>query len=186
MRFSRPFGALLSLCSLTLMLTGCGDETATPETTTSSSSASSSGTTSTSESPSPTTSEPEPTTETSSESVATAEPTPVGCEPGFGPVITHWSDGTVGGWSQMCQDQLDQSIESERLANLQGTAQLSGEPQCDETQCTYPNGYVARIGDPDAPNYLKPGNSPWVQGQIDWQNCLESGKTQEQCRAELN
>lgn len=28
--------------------------------------------------------------------------------------------------------------------------------------------------------------SPWVQGQIDWANCLESGKSEEQCRAELN
>lgn len=28
--------------------------------------------------------------------------------------------------------------------------------------------------------------SPWVQGQIDWSNCLESGKSEEQCRAELN
>lgn len=28
--------------------------------------------------------------------------------------------------------------------------------------------------------------SPWVQGQIDWANCLDSGKSEEQCRAELN
>lgn len=26
--------------------------------------------------------------------------------------------------------------------------------------------------------------SPWVQGQIDWHNCIESGKSEEECRAE--
>lgn len=28
--------------------------------------------------------------------------------------------------------------------------------------------------------------SPWVQGQIDWQNCIEAGNTQEYCRATVN
>jgi hypothetical protein len=28
--------------------------------------------------------------------------------------------------------------------------------------------------------------SPWVQGQIDWANCLEAGNTEEQCREMLN
>ncbi|APT82665.1 hypothetical protein [Corynebacterium ammoniagenes] len=28
--------------------------------------------------------------------------------------------------------------------------------------------------------------SPWVQGQIDWHNCLDAGNTEEYCRATLN
>lgn len=28
--------------------------------------------------------------------------------------------------------------------------------------------------------------SPWVQGQIDWQNCIEAGNTQEYCRATVD
>lgn len=27
---------------------------------------------------------------------------------------------------------------------------------------------------------------PWVQGQIDWANCLEAGNTEEDCRQQLN
>lgn len=35
----------------------------------------------------------------------------------------------------------------------------------------------------------KPQNnepSPWVQGQIDWADCLNSGYSEEECRAMLN
>lgn len=113
----------------------------------------------------------------------------------------------MGGWSQYCQDVADEMVRSEAEANTpirDGTicrfpsgatmpdpnapqipSDTSGA-QCDDVQCVYPNGYVARIGDPNVPNYLKPGNSPWVQGQIDWAECLNSGKSEEQCRAELD
>lgn len=46
-----------------------------------------------------------------------------------------------------------------------------------------------RGGSPAYEPYTPPAQntpSPWVQGQIDWSNCLESGKSEEQCRAELN
>lgn len=135
------------------------------------------------------------------------EITPVDCQVGLGPIITTWSDGTVGGWSQHCQDVHDEVLAGEVAANTPvcdgvvctypsgATMPDPNAPQipsdtsgavCDENQCVYPNGYIARIGDPNVPNYLKPGNSPWVQGQIDFQNCLDSGKTIEQCREELN
>ena len=44
------------------------------------------------------------------------------------------------------------------------------------------------VYEPQEPYAPPPQNtpSPWVQGQIDWSNCLESGKSEEQCRAELN
>lgn len=136
----------------------------------------------------------------------TVVPYPVDCQMGMGPVVTTWSDGTVGGWSQQCQDLLDRVVQDEVEANTpvcDGTACVypngatvpdTSAPSipsdtsgavCDDVQCTYPNGYVARIGDPEVPNYLKPGNSPWVQDQIDWMNCLEGGRTPEQCRAAL-
>jgi len=161
----------------------------------------------------PTSTSATPTAETSSSRVGTtpeetlAERVPVSCQSGFGPVVTTWSDGTVGGWSQYCQDVLDAAVRSEAEASTPvcdgtvcrfpsgATMPDPAAPQiptdtsgarCDDVQCVYPNGFVARIGDPNVPNYLKPGNSPWVQSQIDWVECLESGKTEEQCRAELN
>lgn len=139
--------------------------------------------------------------------VPQSDPVPVDCQMGLGPIITSWSDGTVGGWSQYCQDVHDEVLAGEIAANTPvcdgvvctypsgatmpdpSTPQIPSDTSgavCDEIQCVYPNGYIARIGDQNVPNYLKPGNSPWVQGQIDWQNCLDSGKTTEQCREELN
>lgn len=154
--------------------------------------------------------EPEPVAPVSpAEHVASepvAERRPVDCQMGFGPIVTTWSDGTMGGWSRMCQDVMDETVRSEAEANTpvcDGTIcvypsgatmpdpNAPGIPSdtsgavCDDVQCTYPNGYVARIGDPNVPSYLKPGNSPWAQGQIDWMECLESGRTQEQCRVQL-
>lgn len=37
-----------------------------------------------------------------------------------------------------------------------------------------------------APQTQQQQPSPWVQGQLDWANCIQSGKTQQQCRNELN
>lgn len=146
----------------------------------------------------PTSTSATPTAETSSSRVETtpeetlAERVPVSCQSGFGPVVTTWSDGTVGGWSQYCQDVLDAAVRSEAEAST---------PVCDGTACRFPSGATMpdpaapqiptdtsgdQIGDPNVPNHLKPGDSPWVQSQIDWAECLESGKTEEQCRAELN
>lgn len=139
--------------------------------------------------------------------VSIAAPVPVECQMGLGPVVTTWSDGTIGGWSQYCQDIHDEVLAEEAAANTPvcdgivctypsgasfpdpsapGIPSDTSGAVCDEVQCVYPNGYVARIGDRSVPNYLKPGNSPWVQGQIDWAECLDSGKTDEQCREELN
>lgn len=138
--------------------------------------------------------------------VETVVPHPVDCQTGMGPVVTTWSDGTVGDWSQQCQDLLDRVVQDEAEANTPvcdgtvcvypngATVPDTSAPSipsdtsgavCDDVQCTYPNGYVARIGDPEAPNYLKPGNSPWGQDQIEWMNCLDGGRTPEQCRAAL-
>lgn len=52
---------------------------------------------------------------------------------------------------------------------------LGGDPIYDEV---YPGGY------PKQPSPKQP--SPWVQGQIDWANCLEQGNTEQECRDQLN
>lgn len=136
-----------------------------------------------------------------------AVPVPVDCQMGLGPVVTTWSDGTIGGWSQLCQDINDEVRDGEIAANTPvcdglvctypsgasfpdpnapGIPSDTSGAVCDEMQCVYQNGYVARLGDTNVPNYLKPGNSPWVQGQIDMENCLNSGKPHEQCLNEVN
>lgn len=86
-----------------------------------------------------------------------AEPTVLECLEGT-PGPARWSDGTVA-YSQWCFDTLggEEYLEAEHSAGL-----IAPEQQ-----------------QPRQP-------SPWVQGQIDWANCLESGKSEEQCRLELN
>ncbi|WP_072816231.1 hypothetical protein [Rhodococcus zopfii] len=105
------------------------------------------------------------------EPVAAAEPYIVDCQMGLGPVITYWSDGTVTGYSEYCQSVHDQVLADEVAANT---------PVCDGTACRYPSG--ATMQDPAAPKTP----SPWVQGQLDWQECKEAGNTDEYCRLTLN
>lgn len=38
----------------------------------------------------------------------------------------------------------------------------------------------------EEPAPAEEGPSDWVQGQYEWADCLDSGKTEEECRAELN
>lgn len=116
--------------------------------------------------------EPEPIIETTPEAVAA--PYIVSCQIGLGLVETYWSDGTVTGHSDYCQAQHDQVLRAEVEANT---------PTCDGTVCRYPSG--ATVPDTRPTNTVKKP-SPWVQGQIDWQNCIEAGNTQEYCRATLN
>ena len=52
---------------------------------------------------------------------------------------------------------------------------LGGDPAYDDM---YPGGY------PKQPSPKQP--SPWVQGQIDWANCLEQGNSEQECRDQLN
>jgi hypothetical protein len=114
---------------------------------------------------------PEPTYE--EPAIVDEEPYIVECQPGLGPIITRWSDGTETGWSEYCQSVHDQVLQSEVDANT---------PVCETEVCVYPNG--ATIPNP---NYrVVPTPSSWVQGQIDWQNCLDAGNTAEFCRESLN
>ncbi|GGF98971.1 hypothetical protein GCM10007304_11110 [Rhodococcoides trifolii] len=101
------------------------------------------------------------------------EPYIVDCQPGMGPIETFWSDGTQTGWSDYCQAVHDESLRGEVEANT---------AVCETDLCVYPNG----ASYPN-PNYrVVPTPSPWVQGQLDWQNCLDAGNTQEYCRMTLN
>ncbi|MBF0580853.1 hypothetical protein [Corynebacterium sp. ED61] len=52
---------------------------------------------------------------------------------------------------------------------------LGGDPAYDEM---YPGGY------PQQPSPQQP--SPWVQGQIDWNNCIQGGNTPDECAEMLN
>ena len=89
---------------------------------------------------------------------APAEPVVVECLAGT-PGSARWSDGTVS-YSQWCFDT------------------MGGEQHLEDE---------ANAGVPPTPEQQQPRKpSPWVQGQIDWANCLDSGKTKEQCREELN
>ncbi|MBY6366546.1 hypothetical protein [Rhodococcoides corynebacterioides] len=97
----------------------------------------------------------------------------VDCQMGLGPIVTYWSDGTVTGYSDYCQSVHDQALQGEIDANT---------PICDGPVCVYPNG--AEIANPNYTVVRTP--SPWVQGQIDWQNCLEAGNSEEFCRSTLN
>lgn len=90
---------------------------------------------------------------------------------GLGPVVTYWSDGTVTGYSQHCQQIHDEALAEEVAANT---------PVCNGTVCEYPSG--ATVPDPAAPSTP----SPWVQGQLDWQACIEAGNSEEYCRVTLN
>ncbi len=101
------------------------------------------------------------------------EPYIVDCQMGLGPIATTWSDGSETGWSPYCQSVHDQVLQGEIDANT---------PTCETDVCVYPNG--ATIPNPNYPVVQTP--SPWVQGQIDWQNCLEAGNTEDSCRATPN
>lgn len=101
------------------------------------------------------------------------EPYIVDCQMGLGPIATTWSDGSVTGWSSYCQSVHDQVLQGEIDANT---------PTCETDVCVYPNG--ATIPNPNYRVVETP--SPWVQGQIDWQNCLEAGNTEDFCRATVN
>lgn len=82
---------------------------------------------------------PAPTETVVEETAVEPQPYIVGCQVGLGPIETYWSDGTVTGYSDYCQDQHDTSLRREREANT---------PACDGTVCRYPNG--AQIPDPNA------------------------------------
>ena len=93
----------------------------------------------------------------------------VSCQMGLGPVETYWSDGSVTGWSEYCQSVSEQNVAAEAAANT---------PICELATCRYPSGL--EVPNPDY--RVVPTPSEWVQGQIDWQNCLEAGNTEDYCR----
>ena len=74
---------------------------------------------------------------------------------------TWFADGTSG-WTQYCSDNF-----------YDGPPPSYSEP-----------GYAPETQEAPAGQNNEP--SPWVQGQIDWTNCLNSGNTEEQCRSMLN
>lgn len=53
-------------------------------------------------------------------------PTITGCQEGFGPIKTYWSDGTQTGWSQHCQDVHDETLRLEVEANQRPRSEPSG------------------------------------------------------------
>lgn len=77
---------------------------------------------------------------------------------------TWFTDGTTG-WTQYCS-----------INFYDGPATYS-EP----TQQT--TGPTSEYTEPTTQNDQP---SPWVQGQIDWNNCLNAGHSQEECRQMLN
>jgi hypothetical protein len=177
--------AAAGACAALVVLVGCSDgrdaadrqSSIVPSTT-----ASRSAVVTTSSSPPPTTAA-APIVPSTAETVEEyVEPVPVYEEPyivecqrggGLGPIVTSWSDGTETGWSEYCQSVHDQALQSEVDANT---------PVCETSVCVYPNG-VTR---PNPDYRVVETPSPWVQGQIDWQNCLDAGNTEEFCRATLN
>lgn len=172
----------IALTALTIAVAGCSSNTepapappssaapSSPETSAPPSSAEHTSTTEATEAettkpeakqPDPTMASPQadnPIAEAPAVEQAPAEPVVVECLEGT-PGSARWSDGTVS-YSQWCFDTMggEQSLEDE-----------------------------ANAGVPPTPEQQQPRKpSPWVQGQIDWANCLDSGKTKEQCREELN
>lgn len=120
--------------------------------------------------------EPAPVTEQIYTTTVAEAPEPyiVSCQLGLGPVATYWSDGTVTGYTDYCQSEHDQILRAEVEANT---------PTCDGTVCRYPSG--ATVPDNRSVTTVRKP-SPWVQGQIDWQNCIEAGNSQEYCRLNTN
>jgi hypothetical protein len=131
--------------------------------------------------------------------VAAPQPYITGCQMGLGPIETYWSDGTVTGYSDYCQQVHDQVLQGEVEANT---------PTCDGVVCTYPNG--ATIPDPNAPAPVEPapqgsqdrngdgvisgfercgtacGEEPTSgEMQAEWLECLEQNP-EEYCRETLN
>ena len=180
---------LLSVVAFVLVLAGCGagNETSTstqPRTTTTQTASSTPATTvaatTTTAPPAP---EPagESTAPSAAESYSAPQPVPtvpivephiVDCQPGLGEVTTYWSDGSVTGYSPYCQSVHDDALAQEVAANT---------PVCDGVTCRYPSG--ATMPDPAATPATP---SPWVQGQLDWHECIEAGNTEDYCRSTLN
>ncbi|WP_143545763.1 hypothetical protein [Rhodococcus sp. 14-2470-1a] len=177
--------AVVAVCAVLFVLSGCsgGEDRAADPSPAASATSTITATTTAPSSVVPTTEAPPVPVTTAVEPVETyVEPSPVYEEPyivecqrggGLGPIVTSWSDGTETGWSSYCQSVHDQALQSEVDANT---------PTCESAVCVYPNG--ATIPNPNYRVVQTP--SPWVQGQIDWQNCLEAGNTDEFCRATLN
>ncbi len=144
----------------TMMLVGCGSDSATSPDPASTTQPSPNSTT-----PTPTSMQPSSTAMQEPESVATPEtqqsalrqepvqaepvtvqePVIVDCQPGMGPIITYWSDGSVTGYSDYCQSVHDQALAEEVAANT---------PVCDGTICTYPSG--VQVTDPSANRVVVP------------------------------
>lgn len=91
-----------------------------------------------------------PPTTTVDAAPATIEPPPptiVGCQSGYNPVETTWSDGTVTGYSDYCQSVRDEFVQGEIVPESGGPTEYvceSGLPcgiteedgvVCDETGC---------------------------------------------------
>lgn len=95
-------------------------------------------------------------------------PTIVGCQQGFGPIETYWSDGRKTGWSQHCQDVHDKALEGERRAQ-------------EEYWRNHP-----QAGD-DRPGYMRCGTrcgEPPTSGEVQMQHACEKGYAQrEDCDA---
>lgn len=105
---------------------------------------------------------------------ASAAPTLVECIYGGGSWTTNgrMSDGSFQ-WAPECQALHDQ--------------QMAANPyRCPQTDHYVPGPEHCGGGITAPPPEQQQQPSPWVQGQIDWTNCLEAGNTEEQCREMLN
>lgn len=175
---------LITALTATMLAAGCASEDTTPDLTTSSttSTTSESSTTTSSSIAEPTSSLANTTSEepTTPQTIAYEQPAPapteapatapapveapqaeapyvVECLDGVpGPAL--WSDGTRA-HSQWCWEQRGGAAYAEAEANA---------------------------GLPAPAEQTPPQHSPWVQGQIDWTNCLNAGNTEEYCREILN
>ena len=104
--------------TLMLLASGCGtDETASDSP---ASTATVTATTTVTGSPTATTTVTQPAPDSDAPVEPAMEPTIIGCQDGYNPVETIWSDGTVTGYSDYCQSVRDQFVQSQ--APAQGTA----------------------------------------------------------------
>lgn len=104
-------------------------------------------------------------------------------------------DGASAKFYESEQDWYDQSVADLGLEESGLDANPSPHPDSPENavfSSCWENGY-AQFTDgsvrPYADCELPPVEqepSPWVQGQIDWANCLDAGNTEEYCRETLN
>ena len=141
--------AAVAVGALAVILSSCGGDEGAADPSVSATAATTTQATTTPPAAMSTTTLPIPTTtvEAATETIEPAPPTIVGCQNGYNPVETTWSDGTVTGYSDYCQSVRDKFRQGEIVPESGGPTQYvceSGLPcglteedgvVCDETGC---------------------------------------------------